>query len=248
MPIEAVVEGVAEEVADNLEELAVATRRINPSSVGGLVIGLAIGIGAGFYFGHRWNTEKIRAEAFKESEAEVDKIREVYREGVRVVIDEAKPTLDEAVADAGYSHVAPPRPLRAPVPVREQPIQDIPFEGPEHLVRDGDWDYAEELQKRQGRDAYVIHQNERGETDTPYSNVVYTYYAEDDVLVDDEDGHPLPHADIIVGQDNLRFGEGTDDEDVVFVRNDRLQTEMEICRKHASFEEEVLGLDGNESA
>ena len=64
--------------------------------------------------------------------------------------------------------------------------------------------------------------------------------------MDDEDGHPLPHADIIVGQDNLRFGEGTDDEDVVFVRNDRLQTEMEICRKHASFEEEVLGLDGNE--
>jgi len=247
MPIEAVVEGVAEEVADNLEELAVATRRINPSSVGGLVIGLVIGIGAGFYFGHRWNTEKIRAEAFKESEAEVDKIREVYRDSMRVVVEE-KPSLDEVVAEAGYSVVTPERPLRAPVPVREQISRDIPFEGPEHLVRDGNWDYAEELQKREGKDAYVIHQNERGETDTPYSTVTYTYYDVDDVLVDDEDGHPLPHADIIVGQDNLRFGEGTDDEDVVFVRNDRLQTEMEICRKHGSFEEEVLGLDGDESA
>ena len=168
MPIEEVVEGVAGEVADNLEEIAEATRRINPSSVGGLVIGLAAGVVVGFYFGHRWNTEKIRAEAFKQSEEEVDKIREVYRDSVRVVVEE-KPTVDEVMEERGYSTAAPPRPLRAPVPVRETPPRDIPFEGP--LVTDGNWDYAEELLKREGKEAYVIHQNERGETDVPYSSV-----------------------------------------------------------------------------
>lgn len=245
MPIDEVVEGVAGEVADNLEEIAQATRRINPSSVGGLLIGLGVGVAVGFYFGHRWNTEKLRAEAFKESEAEVDKIREIYRDGMRVVIEEEKPTVEEVMEERGYSTKTPDRPLRAPVPVRES-LQNPDPRSESELVRDGDWDYAEEIQKRAGREAYVINQNERGETETPYSSVVYTYYAEDDVLVDDEDGHPLPHADIIVGQDNLQFGHGSDDEDVVFVRNDRLQTEMEICRKHASYEEEVLGLDGNE--
>ena len=46
----------------------------------------------------------------------------------------------------------------------------------------------------------------------------------------EEDEQPLPHGDLIVGQDNLKCGHGTDDPDVVFVRNDKLQLEMEICR------------------
>ena len=32
-----------------------------------------MGAAVGFYFGYRWNREKIKAEAFKESEEEIDK-------------------------------------------------------------------------------------------------------------------------------------------------------------------------------
>jgi hypothetical protein len=72
--------------------------------------------------------------------------------------------------------------------------------------------------------------------------VTYTYYSGDDVLVG-EDERPIPHGDAVVGQGNLKFGHGTDDENVVYVRNDQLRLEMEICRTNSSFEEEVLGLE-----
>ena len=80
-----------------------------------------------------------------------------------------------------------------------------------------------------------------------YSQVTYTYYAIDDVLVDEENDHPLPHADIVVGLDNLQFGHGTDDDNVVFVRNDKLEIDMEICRLNKSFEEEVLGIEPHDT-
>ena len=72
------LEQVVEEVAENLEEAAEVTRQQSiPELSDFLVGGFAVGVAVGFYFGHRWNKEKIRAEAFKKSEEEVEKIREV---------------------------------------------------------------------------------------------------------------------------------------------------------------------------
>jgi hypothetical protein len=82
--------------------------------------------------------------------------------------------------------------------------------------------------------------------ETGYRQVNYTYYSLDDVLVGEDEEHPLPHADIIVGVNNLQFGHGTDDDDVVFVRNNEYQLEMEICRLNKSFEEEILGIENSE--
>jgi hypothetical protein len=69
---------------------------------------------------------------------------------------------------------------------------------------------------------------------------VYTYYAEDDFLVNPEnENHPIFGGDTIVGVENLKFGHGSDDVDVVYVRNDMLETDMQICRLNKSFEEEI---------
>lgn len=244
------IDVVVEEVADNLEEIAQATRRINTSAVGYCVGGLIVGAAIGFYFGHRWKREKLRAEAFKESEEEVEKIRELYREGTTVV-STPKPSIDEVLEGTGYSsdkvaELRRERPLVPPVPVSESYVSKRPYtsEKPKIEVKE-EWDYALEIAERKQNpdDPYVINMNERGETEgEEYSSVTYTYYAGDDVLVD-EDDHPLPHADIIVGRDNLKFGHGTDDPNVVFVRNEHLKIEMEICRTPQSYEEEVLGLE-----
>jgi len=75
-----------------------------------------------------------------------------------------------------------------------------------------------------------------------YSKVEYTYYEGDNVLVG-EDDRPLPDVNGTVGLGNLRFGHGAQDDDVVFVRNDKLNLEMEITRVRGQYEEEVLGLD-----
>ena len=108
----------------------------------------------------------------------------------------------------------------------------------------GMWDYEKELAARTPEEAYVIHQNEFMHAESGYTQVTYTYYATDDVLVG-EDERPIPHGDVVVGQTNLKWGHGTDDIDVVFVRNDKLELEMQICRVYQSYEEGVLGLQND---
>ena len=77
--------------------------------------------------------------------------------------------------------------------------------------------------------------------------MTYTFYEVDEVMVEESGTRqPLDHVDFAVGLQNLKWGHGSDDPDVVYVRNDRLEMEMEICRLHKSYEEEVMGLDGNE--
>lgn len=233
MPVDTVVDVAVEEVASNLEEIAEATRRINTNSVGFFLGGVAVGAAVGFYFGHKWNKEKIKAEVFKQSEEEVAKIREVYQQ--KTVAALPKPDLEEIVEEQGYD-----RPLKPPVPVFDPRSAD-PVVNPRPT-----WDYPKELEGRLDGEPYVIHQDEFMQSTTGYTKVVYTYFAGDDVLVDDANDHPLPHADIIVGLNNLQFGHGTDDDDVVFVRNDERQLEMEICRTHKSYEEEILGVENSE--
>jgi hypothetical protein len=63
----------------------------------------------------------------------------------------------------------------------------------------------------------------------------------------DGDDTPVPHADMVVGQGNLRWGHGSEDENLVYIRNERLEMEIEITRVPRSYEEEVLGHNGNET-
>lgn len=230
------IDVVIDEVADNLEEIAEATRRINTGSVGFFLGGAVVGAGIGFYFGYKYNKEKIKAEAFQQSAEEVASIREHYHQ--KIVAAEPKPPVEEIIQERGYD-----RPLKPPVPglVEPRPIRPDPVTKDKNVG----WSYAEERETRSASEPYVIHQDEFNENENGYSKVTYTYYTEDDVLVDEENGHPLPHPDLVVGVANLKFGHGTDDPDVVFVRNDRLTIDMEICRAADSYEEKVLGLDND---
>jgi hypothetical protein len=233
------IDALTEEVAQGLEGAAEVTRRFNVKSAGFILGGIVIGFSCGFAIGHRYNREKIKAEAFRDSQDEVRKIREAYRQqqkNVTVIVPE-KPSVEEVIEDLGYNTGLGERPLKPPVPVFVPHVTQSP---------EKDWDYAEELKKRNNVDPYVIHQDEFRAHENNFSHVTYTYYAEDDVLVD-EDDTPLPHADLIVGVNNLRWGHGTDDDDVVYVRNPRLELEAEICRVHKSYEREVLGIGDDES-
>jgi hypothetical protein len=236
---------VAEEIATNLEEVAQATRRIDPRAIGFFGGGLSVGFVVGFFFGYRWNREKIKAEAFAESKAEVDKIREIYQQ--KAVAAQPKPSVEVVVEERGYAVATEEeeeRPLKPPVPGVKAP-PPVTVKAPPVVIYDGGksnmqgWNFDEEVAGRVDGEPYIIHMDERNEN-PGYSSVVYTYWAEDDVLTD-EDNRPLPHAQEVVGINNLRFGHGSDDIDVVFVRNDELEIEMEICRLAKSYAEEILG-------
>ena len=80
---------------------------------------------------------------------------------------------------------------------------------------------------------YVISPDEFGEKDG-YENVTLTYYA-DGVLTDYFD-NVISNVDEVVGLDSLdHFGEYEDD--VVFVRNEKMETDYEILRDLRDFNE-----------
>jgi hypothetical protein len=250
--IEQVAE-VAEKAAEHLEEAAVVTRRINPKIIGYSVVGLSVGIVVGFAVGYRWNRSKIRAEAFKQSEKEVEEIREMYRESSESIkIATGKPPLDEVIEERGYGDAIikeDPRPL--PPPVVITPPSVIPPTGPlsrEELTKsknDG-WNFPRELASRSSDRPYIIHQDEYGEDREAYSSSVLTWYAGDEVLTD-EDEEVMADPDAIVGLENLdKFGHGSDDVRVVFIRNEHLQMEYEVCLVLNSYASEVQGINDDE--
>ena len=80
-----------------------------------------------------------------------------------------------------------------------------------------------------------------------YDRVTITYYEGDGVLTDDAD-KTIPDVDKTVGTSNLRkFGKGSDNADIVYVRNERINTSFEIARVEGSYTSIVLGFDAKPS-
>jgi hypothetical protein len=104
-----------------------------------------------------------------------------------------------------------------------------------------DWDWVTELAGRNEDEPYVIHHDEFTADQPEYDKVCLTYYEKDDVVLDDR-VTPLPDVDLIIGNANLqRFGHGSKKKDVVFIRNEHLETDWEVTRKLGDYAEEVLG-------
>lgn len=104
---------------------------------------------------------------------------------------------------------------------------------------------SDEARRQPGR-PYIISVTEFTDNDLGYSQNAISYYAGDHVLADERD-QPIPNLDGVVGERNLRFGDGSGDANVVFVRNDAMQVDFEICQSLGTYAEEVLGVAPKEN-
>lgn len=80
---------------------------------------------------------------------------------------------------------------------------------------------------------FVIPQSEYAwsEEGNEYAKITLRYFSKQQILLD-EDEEPIDDVDAYVGWRNLnRFGDGTDNPDVVYVRNRRLDTDFEVERE-----------------
>lgn len=237
-------EVVVEEVANNLEEASRLVRALNPQALGYLAGGVCIGVGVGFLLGQRWRKEQSRREAFVESEKEIEEIREHFL-GHRA--EQKKPDLDEVVQEKGYStlEVEPEeRPLPPPVPV--YPPSSTPgvprTEAASKDKYDG-WNYPFELSQRNWRAPHIIHQDEFASNETDNPQTTYTYYEGDNTLTDTDDSI-LEDPESHVGPKALtHFGHGTDDFNIVYVRNPQSGLDIEVIRHSGTYAEEVEGLE-----
>lgn len=102
------------------------------------------------------------------------------------------------------------------------------------------WDYEVERLRRNSTEPYVLHRDEFFDNDTEYAQVTLTYYAGDDILAD-ENGAPVYNRERVIGE--LRFGHGSDDPNVFYVRNARRRCEYEVVHDDGLYSVEVEGLD-----
>lgn len=107
---------------------------------------------------------------------------------------------------------------------------------------DGDgFKLEEEMKNRRPDRPYVISYDEFFENEPEFEEMSLTYFEGDDVLVDDRDQH-IDDTEGLVGNANLlRFGHGSKDKNVVYIRNERLQLNIEVMHSHGKFTETVLG-------
>jgi hypothetical protein len=131
----------------------------------------------------------------------------------------------------------------------EEEAWDTPIEVPEErliniFTVDDDWNYELEYEKR-GNGIYIIHADEYIQGDYEFKQETVTYYAEDDIMADMED---TPIYNYYDRMGELKFGHGSKDKNVVYIRNERLNREWEVLLHHGSYEVEVKGLynDGGE--
>lgn len=111
-----------------------------------------------------------------------------------------------------------------------------------HNVFDNDdeWNYQAELMTRDPEKPYVIHVDEFVNDEMGYDNqMTLTYYAGDDVLLDSRE-KPMFKPENVVG-DELKFGHGSGDPNVVYIRNERLQSEFEILRDPGKYTDMIAG-------
>jgi hypothetical protein len=78
-----------------------------------------------------------------------------------------------------------------------------------------------------------------------YDQIAVTYYQNDDVLLDPSD----KQLDVVQAIGNIRpdwFGNESDDENVCYVRNTKIEIEFEVNRSQESYAKDVLGIGENE--
>lgn len=103
------------------------------------------------------------------------------------------------------------------------------------------WDYDKERAQRDPLFPYIISEDEFMENEGNREQTQVTYYQGDDILADSKD-EVIADVNGTVGEDNLtRFGHGSENENIVFVRNEKLDLEFEVERSFGNFAEEVQG-------
>ncbi len=111
---------------------------------------------------------------------------------------------------------------------------------------DSDWNYEEEVKHRTEFAPYVLHRDEYFEDEKDYAQLTLMYYAGDDILTNTEDDSPIYSYHDIVG--DLKFGHGSGDPKVFYVRNDKRHAEYEIIHDPGLYSVEVLGHEIEDNA
>lgn len=90
---------------------------------------------------------------------------------------------------------------------------------------------------------YVISMEEYMENDPQHNQVTMTFYEGDRILADEKDDTVDDVANTVGVVNLMHFGLGSEDDNVVLVRNEKLTMDYEITKSTGKYAHEVLGLE-----
>ena len=168
-------------------------------------------------------------------------MKEHYNAKAAAVEEREKPPLTEVVKDLGYTpEEATPTPYHR---VGSEPEKQNVFDLPQPEIEE---DVDVYQMERDPEVPYVIHKEEFNSTPEGYERHTLTFFEGDDVLSDERD-KVIEDQDETIGLGNLsRFGVGSGDPNIVYVRNEKLKVDIEIVHSDGTYATEVHGFQPDE--
>jgi len=104
---------------------------------------------------------------------------------------------------------------------------------------DDEFDYEEQERLKEAGKPYVLEHDQFFSSD--YQSSQLTWYEGDSVLADDTDKHINDIGKLMGGTDNLKWGYGSHDWNIVYIRNDDLELDFEVVKATGKYTEQVMG-------
>lgn len=244
---EQTIEKTLDVIEDQLDKIApavvetVTVVKNNPALlVGAGVLGLAAGAAIGYFITRKYMTTKYESII----EEEVSKAKEFYstlkKDGAYSSVTDTAILRGAITAD----EIEVPAEVQETIQNYTSPKEKKPKEKVQNIFsNDNTWDEDEEYKNRDYSRPYVISQEEFMENEPDHPQTTLTYFEKDDTLVDERDD-VVDDTDGTIGDDNLlRFGHGSKDNNIVYIRNEIRDIDFEVVRSKGSFAKEVLGFD-----
>ena len=87
---------------------------------------------------------------------------------------------------------------------------------------------------------YIISRAAFLSNETDYDQSSITYFEGDDIFADNHD-QIIDNIDLLIGEETPQFGKHSNDNNLVYIRNENFETEFEVTRSKGSYTSEVLG-------
>ncbi len=128
-------------------------------------------------------------------------------------------------------------------PVRDEEPQSVNIFTNED---DWNWDVEDALRSMMADNVpFVIHQEEFIESESGFRQGTLTFYAGDEVVADELDT-PIYNWKTLLGE--LKWGHGSRDSNVVYIRNPAVKMEWEVLLSTGHFAIEAMGLEAERDA
>lgn len=247
------------DIIESIPERVVTVTKNNPFILAGVFV---VGLGIGGFVAYKITKKRLSDEFDQELTEQIAAAKQFHsrlaKEGEFESPESAvKALVPDEIVEAVQAYQGREKPIaydkpetivdpRPPVDVVVEEVkvtQNVFVQAKEDDPRD--WDYNAEIADRELNPdvPYTISFEEFNENADNHEQTTVTYYAMDDTLVDSQD-KPIDNTDYTVGDDNLtRFGHGSGDPNVVYVRNDKIDMDFEIIRDHGSYQKQVFGTD-----